>query len=105
VGNDYYVVYVTAPQGKGKDLAKTILEERLAACVNITPVESMYWWQGKIEEDREDLLIIKTHVKALKKLINKIREVHPYSLPEVIAIPIVEGNPAYLEWVKGEVVD
>ena len=105
MGNDYYVVYVTAPQGKGKDLAKTILEERLAACVNITPVESVYWWQGKIEEEREDLLIIKTHVKALDKLINKIQEVHPYSLPEVIAVPIVEGNPAYLEWVKGEVVD
>lgn len=105
MGNDYYVVYITAPRGKGKELAKTILEERLAACVNITPVESMYWWQGKIEEDREDLLIIKTHSKALKKLISKVQEIHPYSVPEIIALPIVEGNLAYLEWVKDEVAD
>ncbi|MCE4620317.1 MAG: divalent-cation tolerance protein CutA [Desulfurococcales archaeon] len=105
MGNDYYVVYVTVPRGKGRDLARTILEERLAACVNITPVESMYWWQGKIEEDREDLLVVKTKGKALKKLISRVREIHPYSVPEVIAVPIVEGNPAYLEWVEREVVD
>lgn len=103
-GEDAFViVYVTTPPGKAKEIARYILENRLAACINITSVESLYWWNNVIEEDTEKLLIIKTAKHCLDNLINKIKEIHPYQVPEIIATEIVKGSNTYLEWIKKEV--
>ncbi len=96
------VVFVTAPRGKGEELARRILEERLAACVNIAPVKSLYWWQGKIESDNEDLLVIKTSMLRLEELIKRVRELHPYEIPEILALPVVACLSDYCGWVRSE---
>ncbi len=96
------VVLVTAPRGKGKEIARSILEKRLAACVNVGSVESLYWWKGKIEEDKEDLLVIKTSVSRLEELVEEIKRVHPYEVPEILALPVVACLGEYCDWVRKE---
>ena len=80
-----------------------LLAERKAACVNIIPkVESHYRWQGKIESDDELLLIVKTRITLLDEIITLVKENHPYTVPEIIALPIVGGNADYLQWIEKE---
>jgi periplasmic divalent cation tolerance protein len=80
-----------------------LLAERKAACVNIIPkVESHYRWQGKIESDDELLLIVKTRITLLDEIITLVKENHPYTIPEIIAMPIVGGNADYLQWIEKE---
>ena len=99
----YTTVFITAPDREsGKKIARHILERRLAACVNMSPVSSMYWWDGKIEEADEVLLIVKTSADRLDELIKEVRSVHPYQVPEVIALPISGGYREYLKWVERE---
>ena len=97
--------FVTA--GSREEAARigdALVRERLAACANVVgPVASMYWWKGKVERDREVLLILKTRKDLVKRLASRVRELHSYKVPEVIAIPIVGGNPAYLEWIDRSV--
>jgi len=84
-------------------LAQQIIEARLAACVNqLAPCTSIYRWQGKVESATEILLLIKTTPAAYAQLEKLIREVHPYELPEIIAVPVTAGLPAYLDWVNTE---
>ncbi|KAL6641146.1 hypothetical protein ACP70R_019327 [Stipagrostis hirtigluma subsp. patula] len=96
------VVYVTVPNREaGKKLAGSIISEKLAACVNIVPgVESVYWWDGKVQSDAEELLIIKTRESLLDALTEHVKANHEYDVPEVIALPIKGGNQKYLEWLK-----
>jgi periplasmic divalent cation tolerance protein len=98
------VVFVTVPsQKEGERIGRTLVENRLAACVNIVPhLYSIYRWQGNIEEEGEFLLIIKTMPDRLSALIEKVKKIHSYSVPEIIAAPIVDGNPDYLKWVYEE---
>ena len=96
------VVFITAPRGKGREIARRLLEERLAACVNIAPVESMYWWEGRIEEDSEELLVVKTSVDRLGELVERVREIHPYTVPEILALPVVACYGEYCGWVRRE---
>ncbi len=105
MAEEYIVVLVTAPRGKGVELARSILEKRLAACINIYKIRSIYWWKDNIEEGEEDLLIIKTLSKVFKKLSEEIKKIHPYQVPEIIALPIVDGDTSYLEWIQREVRD
>ena len=80
--------------------SKKLLDERLAACINIVPkVQSLFWWEGKIDKTREALLIVKTKGKLFKALERAVRPVHSYSSPEIIALPIVDGSKDYLRWV------
>ncbi|KAI4366544.1 hypothetical protein MLD38_022408 [Melastoma candidum] len=101
------VVYVTVPNKEaGKKLAESIIKERLAACVNRVPgIESVYHWQGKIETDSEELLIIKTRKSLLEPLTRHVKANHEYEVPEVIALPILGGNDKYLEWIKSSTRD
>jgi len=96
------VVYITASgEDEAARIAKTLVEAKLAACVNIVKnVRSIYSWQGKIEDEPEALMIVKTQRKHFKALSAKVKELHSYSVPEIIALPIVEGSEDYLKWLK-----
>ncbi|MCK4632810.1 MAG: divalent-cation tolerance protein CutA [candidate division Zixibacteria bacterium] len=97
------VVYISVPRDEASKMARRIVEERLAACVNILPkIESFYWWEGKIERDEESLLIAKTTQQKIEKLITFVRDNHPYPVPEVIAFPLSEGLPDYINYVIDE---
>ncbi|HWP56424.1 MAG TPA: divalent-cation tolerance protein CutA [Candidatus Acidoferrales bacterium] len=98
---DFVVVYVTVGSARDAErLASLLVEERLAACVNrIGGVRSCYRWEGKIEDSREELLMIKTRRDLFDALKAKIQKEHSYSVPEIIALPIVEGNAGYLQWL------
>lgn len=99
--NGYYVVLITVPVDKGEELANFIVENKLGACVNVVPeVKSVYWWKGNIEKDKEALLVVKTSSEKFKELLEKVKGVHPYTVPEIIALPIVAGNPDYLNWIE-----
>lgn len=94
------VVYVTAPVAEAARLARALVEQRWAACVNVVPeVRSIYRWDGVVQDDAEALLIIKTTSAGLAPLQEAVRGLHPYDTPEIIALPVVAGDPAYLAWV------
>jgi periplasmic divalent cation tolerance protein len=95
---------ITMPdEEKGATLAKTLVEERLVACVNIVPkVRSIYRWQGKVEDAAETLLICKTAPDRVSALLTRVPELHPYTVPEVLVLPVEVGLSAYCDWVVDE---
>lgn len=99
------VAYVTTPnEDVAKTLAHGLVSKKLAACVNIIPrVTSVYEWEGKINEDPEVLMMIKTRTSKVKELTEYVKSNHPYTVCEVIALPIAAGNEQYLKWL-GDVV-
>jgi len=100
------VVFCSCPPSNAKEIAKQIIEKQLAACVQIVPqIESVYRWEGKVCEDNEALLLIKTHQKAVDKLTSLLLELHPYDVPEVVSVKMEpeEGNQMYLKWLLGEI--
>jgi periplasmic divalent cation tolerance protein len=102
---DKRIVLCTAgSEEEARKIARHVVEQRLAACVNIVPhLESIYRWQGKVESARECLLLIKTTKKRFPAVRDAIRELHSYELPECISISIDEGSAAYLEWIDQSV--
>ncbi len=102
----FIVVYVTVESAEeGKRLASALVEERLAACVNrLGPVQSTYRWEGHVEHSEEHLLIIKTSEGLFDRLKKRVQELHSYSVPEVIALPIVNGNEGYLKWLEDQLL-
>lgn len=96
---DYCLVLVTAPAKEATPLQETLVKEKLVACVNAQPVRSCYIWEGKLEQDDEVLLMMKTKVALFDKLSARIQELHSYDTPEILAIPILKGNPKYLAWM------
>ncbi len=96
------VVLITAPgEDEAVRIASSLVETRLAACVNIIKdVRSIYSWQGQIEDDSEVLLIVKTRKDLFDSLSEKVKEFHSYSVPEIIALPIINGSEDYLKWIK-----
>jgi periplasmic divalent cation tolerance protein len=95
------VVLCNCPPEHASKIARTLVEERLAACVNVAPgVFSFYVWEGKVCEEPETTLIIKTSDERWDDLHNRIVELHPYSVPEIIAIDVAAASPAYLKWVE-----
>ena len=99
---EFVVVFCTAPAGEAEDLARALLDARLVACVNVTGVQSFYRWEGAVQNDAELLFIAKTEHRLLDPLIERIRELHSYETPEIIALPIVGGSAPYLDWVREE---
>ena len=93
------VLITTASQEEGETIARALLSEQLAACVNIFPVNSLYNWQGELNCDREYQLIIKTNLAYFDILASKIKMLHSYEVPEIIALPIVVGSSDYLNWL------
>ncbi len=103
---EFIVVFVTAGSAaEGERIARALIEERLAACVNRSaPIRSIYRWQGNVEESEEELLIVKTRRDLFAALQRRIRELHSYSVPEIIALPVLEGNTEYLRWLGEQLV-
>jgi periplasmic divalent cation tolerance protein len=101
------VILCTVPSHKvGTDIAGTLVTKRLAACVNIMPgLTSIYEWEGKLENEAEFLLIVKTSDDRIPDLVRKIEEIHPYDVPEIIALPVNSGSEPYIKWVINSVND
>lgn len=99
---DVLLVITTLPdEASAQHLAEKIIAQRAAACINrLAPCTSTYRWQGKIEAAREVPLLIKTSAAAYPALEQLIRDAHPYELPEIVAVPVSAGLPAYLDWVR-----
>jgi periplasmic divalent cation tolerance protein len=101
---DKIIVLTTCESSQdAQTIAETLVEKRLAACVNILPgLKSVYRWQGKVENATELLLLIKTRRGLFEQLSAELARIHPYEVPEVIALPLIDGAPAYLGWLEKE---
>jgi periplasmic divalent cation tolerance protein len=99
------VVLSTFPDAeKAAEIARVLVDEQLAACVNlIATVRSIYRWQAAVHDDAEALAIIKTTADCYPALAARLAELHPYEVPEIIALPLTEGHPPYLAWLAGQV--
>ena len=95
------VLMTTSNKTEAQNIVHMLLEERLIACANIIEgVSSVFWWKEKIQEENETLVIMKSHGKNFKKIVNRVRELHSYDIPEILALPIVDGSQSYLDWMK-----
>jgi periplasmic divalent cation tolerance protein len=96
------VIYITAPnEEEAAGIARVLVESGLAACVNIVgDIRSIYSWQGKIEDEKEVLMIAKTRRELFDKLKAKVLEMHSYSVPEIVAMPIIDGSEKYMNWLN-----
>ncbi len=103
---EYAVVFITAPdEEEAARIARTIVEERLAGCVNIVKgIRSIYRWEGKVEDEHEVLMIVKTKRDLFNALEKRVKELHSYSVPEIISLPLVEGSEEYLSWLNNELI-
>jgi len=101
----YIVLFTTASNSEeAYKIAKVLLSQRKAACVNIVSgISSLFWWQDKLDSSQESLLIVKTKASLLNQIVTLVKEFHSYEVPEIIALPIIGGNQDYLEWIDKEV--
>jgi periplasmic divalent cation tolerance protein len=99
----YIIVLMTAKSKEEVEkIVNTLLEERLIACANIIDsVSSLFWWQGKIEQEKEVLTIMKSSESLFKKLSQRVIDLHSYEVPEILALPVVNGLKSYLDWIGG----
>jgi len=101
---DIVLFITTANIEEAQRIADLLLKERKAACINIVSrVSSSFWWQGRLNSAQESLLIVKSRASVLDQIVNLVKEHHSYNVPEIIALPIIGGNPDYLEWIAKEV--
>ncbi len=100
---DVIIIFVTtSSEEEAEKIARALVEEQLAACVNIlSPIRSIYRWEGKIQDDREWLLVIKTQQTHFAAVEARVKALHSYQVPEVIALPVVDGSKKYLNWLMG----
>ncbi len=99
------IIYVTAANpDEAEKIALTVLEEKLVACVStVRDIRSRYWWQGALCDSVEQLLIMKTTQAHLTAVIERVKALHSYEVPEIIAVPVIGGNPEYTRWIEGSV--
>ncbi len=105
-GTEARVVLVTCGSlAEGRKIAKAVVSKRLVACVNVisAPIESVYWWKGKVKAAKEFLLVIKTTARRLKELEVEIARLHSYEVPEFLVLPVDTGSQSYLGWLVREV--
>ncbi len=100
--NNYIVIYITTGSvSEAKKIGSTLVEEKLVACSNIiSPIRSIYSWQGKICDDKEALMILKTRKKLFSQIVKRVEKLHSYEVPEIIAMPVIEGSSKYLSWIN-----
>ena len=98
----YMIVFMTASnKEEAVKIVRTLLEEKLIACANIIDtVSSFFWWKDRIAEEKEAFVLMKSHEKLFKRLSTRVTELHSYDVPEVLAVPVVDGSQSYLDWMK-----
>ena len=102
--NQFLVYITTSGQDESKDLAEKAVREKLAACANIYPeIQSVFRWEGKLENSKESVLILKTDESQLENLMEKVKQWHSYDCPCVVALPIAGGNADFLKWIREQV--
>jgi len=103
--SDYIQVFTTTSRREDAEkIAKALMEKRLVACAQVIgPVESIYWWKGKVEKAQEWLCILKSKKEVYKRLEKEILNLHPYEVPEIVVVPIISGSEGYLKWLDREV--
>jgi periplasmic divalent cation tolerance protein len=106
MNHEYVIVLTTLPaDADGQAFARGIVEDRLAACVNLLPpMDSIYLWEGSIEHETERQVVMKTSRERVGELWDRVRELHPYEVPEFLVLPIVDGNEAYLRWLADSTI-
>jgi len=99
-----FLVFSTAPtRAAAEKMVRVLLNKRLAACAHVAPIgKSHYWWRGRLEHTREIVLTFKTSKKALPSLMQTLKKIHPYEMPEILAVRVDDGHPAYLKWLTSE---
>lgn len=105
---EYIIVFITAPsRDVGEQIARALLDDRLVACVNlVSTIDSLFWWQDEIQSEQEILLIAKSRADLFENgILRVVLSIHPYDVPEVIALPIVKGSREYLDWIDEETTD
>jgi periplasmic divalent cation tolerance protein len=102
--HEYIQVFTTVEKREDADrIASSVVNKRVAACAQVTgPIRSTYWWKGKVEQTEEWLLMMKTREALFSVLEKEIKAIHPYEVPEIIALPIVAGSESYLHWMEEE---
>jgi len=102
---DGLVIFITTgSEEEARSIADLLLDQRKAACINIVPrVDSLFWWQGEIDSAQESLLIVKTKASLLPEIVDLVKGVHSYQVPEIIALPVIGGSEDYLKWLDSEV--
>lgn len=98
----YQIILCTCPDKEtAEKIANTLVTDKLAACVNIVPgITSVFSWQGQVQSDQESLLLIKTRADFYPQVESGIKSIHPYELPEIVAVPVQQGLPEYLQWIN-----
>ena len=100
----FFVYITTAHKDEARDIGRSLVQSRLAACVNILDhMNSMYFWQGEFQDDREAVMIAKTTEQRLPELIDFVKSHHSYECPCIVALPISDGNPAFIDWIADQV--
>ena len=98
------VVLITTAADEAQKIAELLLEKKKAACVNIVPgVDSRFWWQGNLDSDRECLLIVKSRASLFPEIVELVKTVHSYEVPEIVALPVIGASEDYLKWLDSEV--
>ena len=99
------VIFITTgTDEEAQVVSKALLNNRLAACVNTVPnINSLFWWHDKLDSAQESLLIVKSKASLLNEIVRLVKEVHSYETPEIVALPIIGGNPDYLNWIDKEI--
>ena len=99
----FSVILCTCPVNEAENIARTLVNQKLVACVNVTPVSSYFTWEGQFQKENEALMIMKTTTKNIEKVTERIKELHSYDVPEIIALPVTDGNKEYLNWIMSSV--
>ena len=95
------LVLTTAPEGEAERVARALVEEKLCACAQVLPtMRSIYWWKGRVEDAEERLILLKTDDSRLKELEKRLKELHPYEVPEFVALDVAHASAAYSSWLK-----
>jgi periplasmic divalent cation tolerance protein len=97
----YYLIYITTKdEEEARKIGRTLVEEKLVACVNIHPIKSIYWWEEEIMEESEIAMLVKTKAELVDEVIKRVKQLHSYEVPCIISLPIEKGYPDFLKWIN-----
>jgi len=97
----YCLIYITAgDEAEAREIGRTLMEEKLVACVNFHPIKSIFWWEGKMQEEEEVAILVKTRAELADRVIERVKELHSYEVPCIVSLPIEKGYSDFLQWIE-----